>query len=467
MPELPEVETIVKTLRALITNQTIKAIDIFYPKMVKPSVSLFQKSLIGKKIESIERIGKFILFFFNGDVVVISHLRMEGKYIEAKEPSQPLSRFARLVFTFTDGSRLIYDDMRKFGTFELTTTSKYRQHPSLKNLGKEPIDDLDAQEVFQLFHHSSRPMKSLLLDQRILLGVGNIYADEILFASKIHPLTRGSDLTLSQTITILKHAKRILHQAIRDGGTRIRTYASGQKIDGEFVTKIKAYGRDGKPCFVCSHRLDKIIVGGRGTHYCPQCQHHPKLPFVIGVTGQIATGKSTLMEVGQALGIPSINADSLVHQYYQTKEAIRHLKKIFPEAIVNHVINRKVLLTSMVKDSRRYQQWIQILFPVIKQLVLQKLIKMKAKTVLLEVPLLFQSEMDAYCDVILGIESSSEDQKQRLRRRNPELADLLWILNERNRYRDYLPFITQRLTNHGDLGAWKKTTTQTLKALIS
>ena len=120
MPELPEVETVVKTLRPLMVNKTIKEIDIFHDRMVKPNVAQFKKTLIGKSIESIERIGKFILFFLTNDVVVISHLRMEGKYLEAKDPDTPLSRFARLVFTFNDGTRMIYDDMRKFGTFELS-----------------------------------------------------------------------------------------------------------------------------------------------------------------------------------------------------------------------------------------------------------------------------------------------------------------------------------------------------------
>jgi len=467
MPELPEVETVVKTLRPLMLDQKIKAIEIFHPKMVKPNVSIFTKSLVGKSIKAIERLGKFILFFLSDDLVVISHLRMEGKYLELKDENAPLSRFARMVFSLSDGRRIIYDDMRKFGTFELTTQSTYLQHQSLKGLGKEPLHDLDSNSIYLAFKKANRPIKSILLDQRILLGIGNIYADEILFAAKIHPLTIGKNITLDQTKAILKHAKRILHQAIADGGTRIRTYQSGQKIDGEFVTKIKVYGRDGKPCKGCHHRLDKIMVGGRGTHYCPHCQHHPRLPMVIGVTGEIATGKSTLIQVGMQLGIPAIEADKFVHQFYQTKQAIGLLKKVFPESIVNGKIDRGNLLWAMVKDRRRYDLWIKILFPIIKQMIYQALIKCKAPLVLLEVPLLFQGKIDAFTDVILGVESPQALQRLRLHERNPENVEPLWILNERNLYRQFLPFIDQRLVNDSSIKIWKDRVEKTLKTYLA
>ena len=466
MPELPEVETIVKTLRPLMVNKTIKDIDIFHPRMVKPSVNQFKKSLLGKSIQSIERIGKFIVFFFTDEVVVISHLRMEGKYIEAKDASIRLSRFARLVFTFDDGTRMIYDDMRKFGTFELANKSTYLRHNSLKGLGKEPLIALDPKPIHQAFIQANRPIKSLLLDQRILLGIGNIYADEILFASKIHPLTNGREISLEKTSFILKHAQRILNQSIEDGGTRIRTYQSGQKIDGEFITKIKVYGKDGQACILCHHRIDKIMVGGRGTHYCPHCQHHPQFPFVIGITGEIATGKSTLIQEGQLLGIPSIEADKLVHGFYQTRQAVQLIKKIFPESIVNHKIDRIKLLKAMVQDRGRYEKWIKILFPLIKKSIHQQLLKSKAKVILLEVPLLFQGEIDAFTDVIIGVESPKPIQIKRLKERNPETADDLMVLNERNQYRNYLSFVNHRLINDANLLNWKKLIQKTLKPYL-
>lgn len=466
MPELPEVETVVRTLTPLMVNKTIQDLQIFHPRMVKPNVQQFKKTLIGKSIKAIHRIGKFILFFFNDDIVVISHLRMEGKYLEAKDDSVPLSRFARMVFVFDDGTRMIYDDMRKFGTFELTNQTNYRQHPSLKGLGQEPIVSLDPRPIHQAFQRANRPIKSLLLDQRILLGIGNIYADEILFASKLHPLTLGRHVSLAQTSDILKHAKRILNQAIEDGGTRIRTYQSGQKIDGEFITKIKVYGKEGKACVVCHHRIDKIMVGGRGSHYCPHCQHHPQFPFVIAVTGEIATGKSTLMQVGKGLGMPAIEADQVVHHFYQTKLAVQLIKKIFPESIVKEQIDRTILLEQMITDRKRYERWIKILFPIIKKTIYKQLLNHKAKVVLLEVPLLFQGEIDAFADVILGVEAPQSIQLARLKKRNPQAAQALMVLNERNDYHQYLSFVNIRLKNDGQLDRWKNLAEKTLKAFL-
>jgi formamidopyrimidine-DNA glycosylase len=323
MPELPEVESVVRTLRPILIGATIKTVDVFHSKMVSPKPTNFIESLIGKSFVRIERIGKFILFFLTENLVVVSHLRMEGKYYELVDEHAPLTRFARLVFSLQDGRRIVYDDMRKFGTFHLSTSATYRQLKSIKQLGIEPMDVSDIPSVHQAFSSSTRTIKNLLLDQTILLGLGNIYADEVLFATKIHPLIKGNQLTLEQSTQIIHESKRILTAAIQAGGTRIRSYRSGGEIDGHFTLSILAYGQEGKPCPRCHHRIDKISVSGRGTHYCPRCQHHPDFPFVIGVTGEIATGKTTLVELARQQGISSIVADEIVHKLYQQPPIIK------------------------------------------------------------------------------------------------------------------------------------------------
>jgi formamidopyrimidine-DNA glycosylase len=466
MPELPEVETVVRTLRPILIGSTIDAITFKYSKMIHPSVSLFEKNLKGQTFKSIERIGKFIIFFFTNQVVVVTHLRMEGKFIEIKHPSDPLTRFAHLIFHLKDGRRLVYDDMRKFGTFTLSTSDKYLELPSLKNLGKEPLTPLDSLTIFNKMNRSQRPIKSILLDQTILLGLGNIYADEVLFAAKIHPLKKGKNLTLSETKSMLLHSEKILNAAIASGGSRIRTYRSGSMIDGEFTLNIKAYGRDGQPCHRCNHRLDKITVGGRGTHYCPRCQHHPDLPFVIGVTGTIATGKSTLLDVGSSLGFNTINADKIVHNIYQSKPAITIITKLFQGVITNKKIDRRQLLKAMIADSRGYQKLIHWLFPMVKSIIFNQLIKTKTKVVVIEVPLLFQGHLDAYCDVIIGVEMDASMQKRRLQKRQGDLAEALWTLNERNHYQDFVSFVDIRLKNDDTLIKWQKLANQTLSPFI-
>lgn len=467
MPELPEVETVVRTLRPLMIGKTIHAVDIFHPSMIRPSVALFEKKVLHNTIQEIRRLGKFILFFFQDETVLVSHLRMEGKYIEQKDWDKPRSRFARLVFRFQDHTSMIYDDMRKFGTFEVSSQSTYRSLPSLKHLGQEPLTTLAPEPIYQAFSKANRPIKSLLLDQTILLGIGNIYADEILFANGIHPLTIGKKVTLPQTKQILHHAQRILNAAIKSGGTRIRSYQSGHAIDGEFTLNIQVYGKEGQPCPTCHHRIAKMTVGGRGTHYCPACQHHPLYPFVIGVTGGIATGKSTLIEAGIKQGIGFINADYIVHTLYDKKKTKQLLAPIFPEAIRKNNIDRRTLLLAMVHDTKRYHKWLSVLFPLVNAAVIHQLISTKASVVLLEVPLLFQANMDALCDVVIGVESPLNLQKKRLVERNPDTAELLWMLNERNRYQDFTEFVTYRLMNRASLSAWQKLSQATIKKILS
>jgi formamidopyrimidine-DNA glycosylase len=466
MPELPEVETVVRTLRPILIGSTIESMTFRYAKMIHPTPAIFEKKLNGQSFTNIERIGKFIIFFFSNQSVVVSHLRMEGKFIELKNPLDPLTRFAHLVFNLNDGRRLVYDDMRKFGTFTLTSAKTYLDLPSLKNLGKEPLTPLDPLPILAKINASRRPIKSILLDQRILLGLGNIYADEVLYAAKIHPLKKGTQLTLEETKSMLFHSEKILKAAIASGGSRIRSYRSGSPIDGEFTLNIQAYGREGEPCHRCHHRLDKITVGGRGTHYCPRCQHHPDLPFVIGVTGTIATGKSTLVSVGASLGFHIIDADQIVHRVYQTKPAISFIKRLFPFVVIDQKIDRRQLLKAMIEQPKGYQKLIQWLFPLVKSIILHELLKTKSRAVMIEVPLLFQGNLDAYCDVIIGVDMDASKQKRRLQQRVGDLAEPLWILNERNHYHDFQPYLDVRLTNDGSLTTWQQQAKQALSHFI-
>ena len=462
MPELPEVETVVKTLRPILIGSTIDFMTFRYANMIHPAPSIFEEKLKGQTFKKIERIGKFIIFFFTNQTVVVNHLRMEGKFVELKNPLDPLTRFTHLIFHLTDGRRLVYDDMRKFGTFTLSSASTYLDLPSLKNLGKEPLKPLDPRPILDKINRSRRPIKSILLDQTILLGLGNIYADEVLYAAKIHPLKKGSNISLEETKSILLHSEKILNAAIISGGSRIRSYRSGSAIDGEFTLKIQAYGRDGQPCHRCHHRLDKITVSGRGTHYCPSCQHHPDIPFVIGVTGTIATGKSTLAHIGSTLGFHIIDADQMVHQIYQTKPAIALIKSLFQGVIIHKKVDRRQLLKAMIDHPKGYQKLIKWLFPLVKTIIYQELTKTKAKVVVMEVPLLFQGNLDAYCDAIIGVEMDPSTQKLRLQKRVGDLAELLWILSERNHYHDFKSFINLRLKNDGSLKTWQQQAKQVL-----
>jgi formamidopyrimidine-DNA glycosylase len=370
MPELPEVETVVRHLYDRFAHAVIDHVYVRLPKMIQTPIDAFSSLLQGGKIESIVRRGKYILIHFNNGYTLVSHLRMEGKYVERSHQDAPLSPHAHLSFYLQDGRRLDYEDVRTFGTFGLYQTHEVMQSPSLNKLGPEPLSLDDASWLYSRFQTVKKSIKATLLDQTIIAGIGNIYADEILFATEIHPLTRAHQLTLQQCEHMLVNMKRILTQAIHDGGTRIRSYQSGQAIDGQFILNIHAYGQEGKPCVRCHHRIHKITVVGRGTHFCPTCQHDPHLPYIIGVTGSIAAGKSTLLNLANEHGFHTLKADDIVKKLYTNKTILKRIQQNFdPTFVDNHHLNSQALLEYLTQSTahrQRYEKW---LHPLVKQAI--------------------------------------------------------------------------------------------------
>ena len=197
MPELPEVETVKNVLKPIVIGKTIKSIDVLRATIIqnKP-IESFVNGLVGETFLDITRIGKFLIFHLTHDKVMISHLRMEGKYFEVNE-NEDNTKYARVVFHLDDGHKLCYDDSRTFGIMKLTTEANYRLEKELVDIGLEPFD-ADPKELFEKVKKSHLPIKSTLLDQTLMTGLGNIYVDEVLFASKIHPLTPANKITLKE-----------------------------------------------------------------------------------------------------------------------------------------------------------------------------------------------------------------------------------------------------------------------------
>lgn len=271
MPELPEVETVRKGLERLVVNQEIASITIKVPKMVKTDLNDFMISLPGKTIQQVLRRGKYLLFDF-GEMVMVSHLRMEGKYLLFPN-KVPDNKHFHLYFKLTNGSTLVYQDVRKFGTFELVRKSSLKDYFTQKKLGPEPTADTFQFEPFSKgLANSKKPIKTLLLDQRLVAGLGNIYVDEVLWAAKIHPQRLANQLTESETSLLHKEIIRILTLGIEKGGSTIRTYKNALGEDGTMQKYLQVYGKTGQPCPRCGCLIKKIKVGGRGTHYCPRCQ---------------------------------------------------------------------------------------------------------------------------------------------------------------------------------------------------
>lgn len=266
MPELPEVETVRRTLKNFIIGKNIEDIRVHYDKIVEGDPEAFVGTLKGQTIRDIDRVGKYLIFILDQDAF-ISHLRMEGKY-NIVEASRPLNKHEHLMFYFSDGTQLRYQDTRKFGRMKLVNKETYRQELPLRKLGPEPWE-AKPETLYARIHKSSLPVKTLLLNQSIITGIGNIYANEICFQMGMHPETPGSRISKKRTAELIEVSKQILEKAIEQGGTTIHSFdANG--ITGLFQVQLQVHMQT--LCPVCGGGISKEMVRGRGTYYCKTCQ---------------------------------------------------------------------------------------------------------------------------------------------------------------------------------------------------
>ncbi|QBQ08043.1 formamidopyrimidine-DNA glycosylase [Spiroplasma gladiatoris] len=275
MPELPEVETVVKSLKKRVLNLIINKVEIFYPKIIKTNISVldFQKQIENRKISDIQRIAKYIIFVLE-DKVLISHLRMEGKWFLYDKNEVYDKKHVLATFHLSNNKILNYHDTRKFGTFDLQDLNDYKSNNPIKKLGPEPfVLEANSNYLYEKMSKSTRHIKTMLLDQTIIAGIGNIYADEILFDAKISPLITGNFLKPKDYQRIIESSKKILKKSIELGGTTIDSYQPEQGIDGKFQNELKVHTRKGKKCYECGNEIIKLKVNGRGTYYCKTCQY--------------------------------------------------------------------------------------------------------------------------------------------------------------------------------------------------
>lgn len=273
MPELPEVETIRKTLKALVKNKTIIETEVLWPKIIKlpDDVNQFIDALKGETIHDVHRRGKFLLFETD-HYTLVSHLRMEGKYgLFSKE--EPIAKHTHVIFKFTDQKELRYHDVRKFGTMHLFKKGTEFDTPPLKLLGPEPFStDFTTTWFAERLSKTTRKVKAALLDQQVVVGLGNIYVDEALFRAKIHPERSANTLSATEVVTLRREIIATLEEAVQKGGSTIRSYVNSQGQIGMFQLELLVYGREGQPCKNCTNTINKIRVAGRGTHFCLTCQ---------------------------------------------------------------------------------------------------------------------------------------------------------------------------------------------------
>lgn len=284
MPELPEVETVRQGLSKWIVGKTVRLVRVYYPRIVEQRNEFEVNSrLSNQPVHEIRRRGKYLMIHIGAEAL-ISHLRMEGRFYLFEQVSDQTSPIAWSQFEpaftkhihfalfFTDGTTLIYHDTRKFGRFKLVPWDAWEEERWYQSLGFEPFDDLPNDYLYKRLHGRHITLKQALLDQRVLLGLGNIYADETCFDAKLHPLTKTSRLSRKDCEALLVSSQKVLRQALKAGGTTIRTFEGHHYFDGYFDNHLAVYGRTDEPCEVCGQPIRKIFVASRGTHFCSNCQ---------------------------------------------------------------------------------------------------------------------------------------------------------------------------------------------------
>ncbi|MGB8212292.1 MAG: bifunctional DNA-formamidopyrimidine glycosylase/DNA-(apurinic or apyrimidinic site) lyase [Anaerolineales bacterium] len=264
MPELPEVETIIRSLRPALLGKAVLSSDLLWGHtLVLPSPALFQKRIRGQQIEDISRRAKFIHIKLSTSHLII-HLRMSGSLLVILGGYQP-GKHDRLILKLTDDRSLVFVDPRKFGRVWLVDDPD----EIFRELGPEPLSDgFTPAWLYTALHAQRRQLKPLLLDQSFLAGLGNIYTDEALHMARLHPLTPSDSLTMEEAEILWMAVREVLQEGIRRNGASIDWVYRG----GDFQNHFRVYARQGEACPVCGAKIERIVVGQRGTHFCPQCQ---------------------------------------------------------------------------------------------------------------------------------------------------------------------------------------------------
>jgi len=272
VPELPEVETIKNELIPHIVGSKLTGVTLFWDGIVRqPSVTDFRSRLIGQKITGLARRGKYLIVGLTGDDLLIIHLKMSGSLLVSQDSSEP-PKYTRAIIHLDKGTNIFFCDPRKFGAMWLVKDSS----SVTKKLGPEPLEaDFTPQVLAQRLHNRKAPIKALLFDQSFVAGIGNMYADEALFAARIHPLRPGGSLSQDEIERLHSAIKQVLWSAIGNKGASIVNYyrPGGKLGTAHFEFKV-AHGR-GKNCPSCGTPIQRIPVRNRGTYFCPKCQSEP------------------------------------------------------------------------------------------------------------------------------------------------------------------------------------------------
>ena len=454
MPELPEVETVKKILKKSLVGTTITSVDVLRKTTIIGDPMVFSSVLQGAKFLKISRKGKYLIFHLSKGLVILSHLRMEGKFYEFEE-SQPNSYYSRVVFHLDNGHKLCFDDSRCFGILKLSREKTYLNEPEMQRVGPEPSEVTDIDNIFVQVKDSAHPIKELITNQAIISGIGNIYADEILYTCKIHPLTPGKFVTRDNWIDIVDAAKKILADAIKKGGSTIKSYHPGKDLDGKFQSKLKAYGKAGEKCPRCGSVFQFIKVNGRGTTYCPKCQKKKGAPVRVAIFGKIASGKSEVLKYFAKVGYPTISSDDIVANLYINKDVANTIAKKFNLTFRNEV-DKKELRDYLATHPKDIPAINRIVHPLVKERIKDLFKAHKDRDIVVcEIPLLFESKSENMFDYIIGVDSPKDIQLNRLSNRNGENSKSLKMIARNNCFDKNKNKADIIINNNSDLASLK------------
>ncbi len=271
MPELPEVETVRKSLLLKLKGKTIKDLKVLHNNVFQSqNIEEVIKNIKNQTIRDIKRRGKWLMYDLD-DYYLLSHLRMEGKYIY-RDINEKIEKHELVIFNIDNEFELRYKDVRKFGKMYLVLKDELDKSP-IGKLGLEPWDkNLTKEYLKNAYKNKKLSIKTLLLDQSIIVGIGNIYADEILFLSKINPYKKGNELSNKNLEDIIKNTRIVLDKAIKAGGTTIRSYTSEEGVTGLFQNDLNVHKREGEKCPNCGNIIIREKINGRSSYYCNKCQ---------------------------------------------------------------------------------------------------------------------------------------------------------------------------------------------------
>ena len=277
MPELPEVETIRRQLDKLLAGKKISQVQVSLPKMVKLPLDKFKEIVIGAKINCVARRAKILIFELSGGWSILVHLKLSGRLIFRKKGEalkEQDTKWNHLIYYFSDGSRLFHNDLRQFGYVKLVETEKLAEFFVKEKFGPEPLDKDFSLDDFSalLIRRPKIKIKQFLMDPQNIAGIGNIYSDEILFFAGIHPLRRVGDLKVAEIKKIFEGIKKILPEATKLRGSSDSDYLDARGQEGEYVPRLKVYGREGQKCKKCSGIVQRLKINGRSAHFCAICQ---------------------------------------------------------------------------------------------------------------------------------------------------------------------------------------------------